>query len=184
MLLRQLRRFAFSLALARAGSKSAARMAMMAMTTSNSIKVKACRPPVEWRGRQLISPFINNALGRCCTPSCLFLQPEELRAADRDAHSIADPLHHHGRTDRLPAVRIVPGANGLQNVASRNVRGPAQLRTGAIQADVKRGVGRRGDARPVESDADFVEMAPRIAAGVAQSKAIPSCHVCPARSDR
>jgi hypothetical protein len=32
---------AFSLALARAGKRSAARIAMMAMTTSNSINVKA-----------------------------------------------------------------------------------------------------------------------------------------------
>ncbi len=36
-------RLAFSLALAKAGSKIAARMAMMAMTTSNSINVNALR---------------------------------------------------------------------------------------------------------------------------------------------
>src|SRR5687767_6285784 len=38
---RQLARFAFSLALARAGNNMPARMAMMAITTSSSIKVKA-----------------------------------------------------------------------------------------------------------------------------------------------
>src|SRR6266480_6648223 len=42
-LLRHLMRFPFSLAAARAGNSNPARMAMMAMTTSNSIKVKPRR---------------------------------------------------------------------------------------------------------------------------------------------
>jgi len=40
----QAMRLAFSLAEARAGNSNAARIAMMAMTTSSSIRVKAHRP--------------------------------------------------------------------------------------------------------------------------------------------
>ena len=43
MLLRQEAAMAFSLALAKAGRSIAARIAMMAITTSNSIRVKAWR---------------------------------------------------------------------------------------------------------------------------------------------
>src|ERR1700733_10009505 len=51
----QFARFAFSLALASAGSSIAARMAMMAMTTSNSIRVKA---PIRRAGAFTWNPLI------------------------------------------------------------------------------------------------------------------------------
>src|SRR6185369_11064174 len=54
-LLKQEMRCAFSLALARAGNNIAARMAMMAMTTSNSINVKARRAARTGQGRLGVS---------------------------------------------------------------------------------------------------------------------------------
>ena len=47
-LLEQAARLASSLALARAGSSMAARIAMTAMTTSNSIRVKPARQAARW----------------------------------------------------------------------------------------------------------------------------------------
>src|SRR5947208_1231437 len=55
VLLRHLIWFALDLALASAGSSMAARMAMMAMTTSNSIRVKPCALVVFGTGRIFIS---------------------------------------------------------------------------------------------------------------------------------
>ena len=65
MLLAQLARRAFSRARAKAGNKIAASMAMMAMTTKSSIKVKAARCGL---GREEWDMGITAATGRFVAP--------------------------------------------------------------------------------------------------------------------
>src|ERR1043166_9089136 len=176
-LLRQYILWACILARFKAGSSSAARMAMIAITTSNSIKVKAPnhdrRLPRNWRfptgggfgakGGGLVSP---TATAACLGP---LINPEGGRFASASGLKMADTIEslgaalgHRGpvgpRTELHDRRRCVRVGAGNRRRALHLERGGSVVQVERkVQLHVGAEVDGRGDFQAVEPDhADIV----------------------------